>query len=90
LMPSSRMAVARFAGAHRKIAVGFAVYSAVNLLAIVARYHLQPIGGMTWYLVLAYLPVFAYLVSLGIWIAACLWEPTNSAGNRIGMLISAS
>jgi len=62
-------------GFTRRVVLGFAIYSAANVITEIGRMRFAGTGTAQHYLELSYMRVGAYLLCLGWWIAACWREP---------------
>jgi hypothetical protein len=62
-------------GFTRRVVLGFAIYSAANVITEIGHMHFAGARTAQHYLELSYMRVGAYLLCLGWWIAACWREP---------------
>jgi hypothetical protein len=63
----------------RTVLLGFAVYSAANVITEIGHMHFARVRATQPYLELSYIRIGAYLFCLGLWIAACSREPRIAA-----------
>jgi hypothetical protein len=84
----SGLALAASSGGHvkelprltRKVVLGFAIYSAANVITEVGHRHFATLRSALPYLGLSYMRVGVYLLSLLVWIMACSRERENAPG----------
>jgi hypothetical protein len=63
----------------RIVVLGFAIYSAANVITEIGHTHFARARAMQPYLELSYMRIGAYFFCLGLWIAACSREPRIAA-----------